>query len=213
MKFDEFTAIFLPVVEYYGTELSKNALRLYFEGLEHLSINEFDKAKKIVLNKRTFSTLPKIADFLGALNPSEEELQEKIIKAKHELKYAIKKVRSGNSVVFSDKALMCVVAYELKGWHNLGLMLESELENFLKWDFEKVYKFYLQNTQKAPSYLKGRDEIENSHNGMTNKYTKIYVVGDDNIKTMPLLNFQEKQKTLKSPAEKMLTKSIKRICA
>ena len=68
MTIQEFYGVFMPTVEYYGANLSKAVIALYFEDLMEYEASELAAALKLVRQTRKYPTMPTSAEILEALN-------------------------------------------------------------------------------------------------------------------------------------------------
>lgn len=208
MSEKEFIVLFAPFCELFKTELSKSVITLYYENLKHLSVDEFANALNTVTKTRKYPTMPMIAEILEA---SEGDIDERMILARDELKYAMNRHGAYKSVCFKDKAIMAVVN-NIGGWEAYGELSGKALDEFHEWRFPKLYKTYVKHPEKSPAYLPGNHEKEINFRGLEGKDLEIHFIGfDDKPNTMYLSDFHkelEKQSPLKISMQKM----IKRVC-
>lgn len=174
MTTNEFYGVFMPIVEYYKADLSPAVIALYFEDLGYLDASELKRGLRELRQSRKYSNMPTIAEILEAI---EGDFESKAQLALDELIYAINKYGTDRSVCFSNKAIMSVVN-AAGGWEAVGNLEGKEWEDFKKWEFKKLYKTYSKPNQTAPAYLVGKHERKNSFNGKTNKFDKIYFIGE-----------------------------------
>nr|WP_315062038.1 DUF6475 domain-containing protein [uncultured Campylobacter sp.] len=186
MTTNEFYGVFMPIVEYYKADLSPAVIALYFEDLGHLEASELKRGLRELRQSRKYSNMPTIAEILEAV---EGDFESKAQLALDELIYAINKYGTDRSVCFSNKAIMSVVN-AAGGWEAVGNLEGKEWEDFKKWEFKKLYKTYSKPNQTAPAYLVGKHERKNSFNGQTNKFDKIYFIGEDK-EPMSLIEFKQ----------------------
>lgn len=174
MTTNEFYGVFMPIVEYYKADLSPAVIALYFEDLGYLDASELKRGLRELRQSRKYSNMPTIAEILESV---EGDFESKAQLALDELIYAINKYGTDRSVCFSNKAIMSVVN-AAGGWEAVGNLEGKEWEDFKKWEFKKLYKTYSKPNQTAPAYLVGKHERKNSFNGKTNKFDKIYFIGE-----------------------------------
>ena len=208
MTIQEFYGVFMPTVEYYGANLSKAVIALYFEDLMDYEANELAAALKLVRQTRKYPTMPTSAEILEALNGDEGD---KAQKALDELAYAIGRYGPYRSVCFKDGAIMSVVRAR-GGWVKVCNLEGQDWENFKKWDFAKLYKIYAKNPQICPDYLIGESEANNGFNGVGGNEPVYFIGGANDGKFMGAAKFKALT-AQKSPAKAMVTGAIKRIGA
>ena len=188
MTTNEFYGVFMPIVEYYKADLSPAVIALYFEDLGHFEAGELKRGLRELRQSRKYSNMPTIAEILEAV---EGDFESKAQLALDELIYALRKYGPDRSVCFSDKAIMSVVV-AVGGWEAVGNLEGKEWEDFKKWDFKKLYKTYSRPNQTAPAYLIGKSERVNSFGNQTNKFDKIYFVGEDK-EPMSIIEFKKER--------------------
>lgn len=208
MTIQEFYGVFMPTVEYYGANLSKAVIALYFEDLMDYEASELAAALKLVRQTRKYPTMPTSAEILEALNGDEGD---KAQKALDELVYAIGRYGPYCSVCFKDGAIMSVVRAR-GGWVKVCNLEGQDWENFKKWDFAKLYKIYAKTPQICPDYLIGESGANNSFNGVGGNEPVYFIGGANDGKFMGAAKFKALAEQ-KSPIKAILTGVIKRIGA
>ncbi|WP_295148668.1 DUF6475 domain-containing protein [uncultured Campylobacter sp.] len=206
MTMQEFYGVFMPTVEYYGGNLSKAAIALYFEDLMGYEARELAAALKLVRQTRKYPTMPTSAEILEALNGDESA---KAQKALDELVYAIGRYGPYRSVCFKDGAIMSVVRAR-GGWVKVCNLEGQDWENFKKWDFAKLYKTYAKTPQICPDYLIGESEAINGFNGVGGNEPVYFIGGANDGKFMGAAKFKALTGQ-KSPVKAMVTGAVKRI--
>lgn len=154
MDFKDFYERFVVLAEYYDTPLKENIIAFYFENLKEFDIEDFDNACRLIVKNRKYSNLPKIADFIEAI---EGGIDDKAIMAWDIAINATFKFSSYDSVRFSDEAINRAINSLNGGWEAL-CGADNESLKWLKQDFVKAYKAY-KGKELEPSYLMGRSEI------------------------------------------------------
>ena len=208
MTMQEFYGVFMPTVEYYGGNLSKAAIALYFEDLMGYEARELAAALKLVRQTRKYPTMPTSAEILEALNGDESA---KAQKALDELVYAIGRYGPYRSVCFKDGAIMSVVRAR-GGWVKVCNLEGQDWENFKKWDFAKLYKTYAKTPQICPDFLIGESEAVNGFNGVGGNEPVYFIGGANDGKFMGAAKFKALT-AQKSPVKAMVTGAVKRIGA
>lgn len=205
MSDKEFIALFMPFCEYYGKEsISKGILAQYYEDLGTLSVDKFKTALSTIRKNRKYSNMPSIAEILEAANGS---LEQKVAFALDELRFAVSKYGTNKSICFEDKTIMSVVN-AVGGWEKIGRLEGKDWENFQKFEFEKLYKIYFNHQDKAPEYLIGSDERNNSFFNKDTKYDKVYFIGSENKEPISVAEFKA---NIKNPITSQIQKAFTRI--
>jgi len=150
----KFLEIMTAFCERDNKSLGKFALRMYFESLKDLSIEEFEQAAVVLFQTHKF--FPKPADFREALGLSSEN---DAILAWSQVVRAAKHIGAYESVQFSDPVIHSVIE-AMGGW--IGFCDTPETE--LKWkakEFQTLYKAMKAKTGH-PVYLPGIVERDNA---------------------------------------------------
>ena len=138
MEFKEFMPCFSLMCEYYGAKFGEGITRLYFESLEHYDIEEFKKACKKITTTRVYPTMPKIAEFVEAIEGS---IDERAVEAWDEAMNACAKYGPYRSVSFVDEAINRAVSHIVGGWDKINNCGLDELV-WVKKEFLSAYKAY-----------------------------------------------------------------------
>lgn len=157
-------ALINAACEYYGKPaLSDNALKIYFNGLKHLTIEQVrDGLSAHVGNPDNGQFMPKVADVLrGAVGDSESLADAAWAKVRR----AIEDVGRYASVAFDD-ALIHVVVQMMGGW---TWLCDCESYEDLTWrgkDFVRIYRGFVgKPLPEYPRYLPGIAEVQNAAHG------------------------------------------------
>ena len=156
-------ALINAACEYYGRPaLTDNALRIYFNGLKHLTIEQVQEGLSVhVGNPDNGQFMPKVADITRAVLGDSEAMADR---AWAKVYAAIGSVGRYQSVVFDDP-LVHVVVSAMGGWVKLCVSDNEEV----KWagkDFVRMYRGYAgQALPDYPRHLPGLSEIDNSARG------------------------------------------------
>lgn len=161
---EKFTQGLMVLAEVYNRKLSALLLHTYWNCLKKYSYVEFetilwDFLKNPNYAKRNF---PSPADWIKAI---EGDAESKSLAAWTEVITAIRHVGHYESVKFTN-ALIHDVIQDMGGWIFLCQQTERELI-FLQKEFERRYRanVALKKLTKAPMYLTGQIEHQNTLNG------------------------------------------------
>lgn len=184
-----------------GKAFGKNQLEIYRTLLEDIPESKFISGINNMLRERVFSNLPMPAEIREySLGLKEDEMMVKINRAKLLLNNGISKAGIYNDVVFEDPVIhLCIDS--IGGWINFCKKSSKEVEDWLKWDFPKLYKSFSTRKQTTLSLVlegKGdKDLKEVCYIGDKEKYLKwssIYIEhkSKENPKQLGLLKRLEK---------------------
>ncbi|MBR8749979.1 hypothetical protein IX317_001659 [Fusobacterium sp. DD29] len=114
-----------------------------------------------LLKSRVYANLPTPAEIREfCLGMKDNQIQVRVLEAQNKIKKAIGTVGTYNSVAFDDPIIHLAIR-DLGGWVKLGTMQIDDFENYLKWDFPKIYKAYAsrKNSEIPTRFVGvGRDE-------------------------------------------------------
>lgn len=184
-----------------GKAFGKNQVEIYRTLLEDIPENKFITGINNMLRERVFSNLPMPAEIREySLGLKEDEMMVRINKAKLLLNKGISKAGIYNDVVFEDPTIhLCINS--IGGWINFCKKSSKEVEDWLKWDFPKLYRSFSTRKQTTLSLVlegKGdKDLKEVCYIGDKEKYLKwssIYIEhkSKENPKQLELLKRLEK---------------------
>lgn len=184
-----------------GKAFSKNQVEIYRTLLEDIPESKFITGINNMLRERVFSNLPMPAEIREySLGLKEDEMMVRINRAKLLLNKGISKAGIYNDVVFEDPVIhLCIDS--IGGWINFCKKSSKEVEDWLKWDFPKLYKSFSTRKQTTLSLVlegKGdKDLKEVCYIGDKEKYLKwssIYIEhkSKENSKQLELLKRLEK---------------------
>ena len=184
-----------------GKAFGKNQVEIYRTLLEDIPENKFITGINNMLRERVFSNLPMPAEIREySLGLKEDEMMVRINRAKLLLNKGISKAGIYNDVVFEDPVIhLCIVS--IGGWINFCKKSSKEVEDWLKWDFPKLYRSFSIRKQTTLSLVlegKGdKDLKEVCYIGDKEKYLKwssIYIEhkSKENPKQLELLKRLEK---------------------
>lgn len=184
-----------------GKAFGKNQVEIYRTLLEDIPENKFITGINNMLRERVFSNLPMPAEIREySLGLKEDEMMVRINRAKLLLNKGISKAGIYNDVVFEDPVIhLCIDS--IGGWINFCKKSSKEVEDWLKWDFPKLYRSFSTRKQTTLSLIlegKGdKDLKEVCYIGDKEKYLKwssIYIEhkSKENPKQLELLKRLEK---------------------
>lgn len=184
-----------------GKAFGKNQVEIYRTLLEDIPENKFITGINNMLRERVFSNLPMPAEIREySLGLKEDEMMVRINRAKLLLNKGISKAGIYNDVVFEDPTIhLCINS--IGGWINFCKKSSKEVEDWLKWDFPKLYRSFSTRKQTTLSLVlegKGdKDLKEVCYIGDKEKYLKwssIYIEhkSKENPKQLELLKRLEK---------------------
>ena len=159
-----------------GKAFGKNQVEIYRTLLEDIPESKFITGINNMLRERVFSNLPMPAEIREySLGLKEDEMMVRINKAKLLLNKGISKAGIYNDVVFEDPVIhLCVDS--IGGWISFCKKSSKEVEDWLKWDFPKLYRSFSTRKQTTLSLVlegKGdRDLKEVCYTGDKEKYLK-----------------------------------------
>ena len=184
-----------------GKAFGKNQVEIYRTLLEDIPENKFITGINNMLRERVFSNLPMPAEIREySLGLKEDEMMVRINRAKLLLNKGISKAGIYNDVVFEDPVIhLCIDS--IGGWINFCKKSSKEVEDWLKWDFPKLYRSFSTRKQTTLSLIlegKGDKNLkEVCYIGDKEKYLKwssIYIEhkSKENPKQLELLKRLEK---------------------
>ena len=184
-----------------GKAFGKNQVEIYRTLLEDIPESKFITGINNMLRERVFSNLPMPAEIREySLGLKEDEMMVRINRAKLLLNKGISKAGIYNDVVFEDPVIhLCIDS--IGGWINFCKKSSKEVEDWLKWDFSKLYRSFSTRKQTTLSLVlegKGdKDLKEVCYIGDKEKYLKwssIYIdhKSKENPKQLELLKRLEK---------------------
>jgi hypothetical protein len=150
--------------EYYGRQLSKAAVRLYWQGLMEFDILAIERAiGEHMRNPDTGQFLPKIADVVRVIHGRTEDQS---LAAWAKVDRAVRSVGGYQSVVFDDPIVHRVIS-DMGGWVALCAKRDDEWP-FVAKEFGVRYRaFRLRGeTPEYPRQLIGIAEAHNSSKGL-----------------------------------------------
>lgn len=156
-----FLSCLLGAAEIIGKDLSKQAMKLYWEILKKYSIEEVEQAFfSHASNPDVGQFMPKPADIIKAIDGSGES---RSMTAWTKVDKALRTIGTYETVVFDDPIIHKVIS-DMGGWVGFGEILENEYP-FKANEFNKRYLGYANRQNiKHPKKLIGLFEITNIEN-------------------------------------------------
>lgn len=172
---EKFNETLIAMAEIFDKQLSESQLDLYWNALNDLSDEDFNKAANIVT--RTCEYFPRPVNFREHIIP---DIQARASIAYDVLEGAFKNHGIYASVNFADKVITAVVK-SLGGWVKYCEMPDDELKWYRK-DFERKYTQYytLRDKLEIPDHLVGLKEANNA--GRTDYISTPVLVGGEQKK-------------------------------
>lgn len=156
MTMEEFNEGFGMLLDYYpNTKATEGLVNIYFMGLAELSIEQFNYAIGRIVKEYEGDFMPKVTVILKYAKDS--DLEKQVFYAKKLLKAAIYKNGSKGMVCFEDKGVHAVIDYA--GWNRLCTMKDDEFDNFLKWEFDDIYKGFCERPYETSDYYRGTSQL------------------------------------------------------
>lgn len=158
-----FFTTLIGVADYYGKELSKGVLTVYWEGLREYDLESVEKALWAhSKNPDTGQFMPKVADVAKML---EGRTSDQAAVAWSKVDRAVRQVGSYADVVFDD-ALIHRVLHDMGGWLQLMAKTESDWP-FIAREFENRYRGYRMRGEvpEYPPVLIGMANAQNGEQG------------------------------------------------
>lgn len=163
---EKFTQGLMVLAEVYNRKISSLLLHTYWNCLKKYSYAVFEETLWDFLKNPNYAkkNFPSPADWIKAI---EGDIESKSLAAWTEVITAIRQVGHYESVLFIDSLIHDVI-HDMGGWIFLCQQPERELI-FLQKEFERRYRnnVALKKLTKAPVYLTGHIEQQNSLNGFT----------------------------------------------
>lgn len=156
MTYEEFLIGTHIIETYLNKKFTENQLKIYYKMLEDLRCDSFIQGLERLLKERVYTNIPPIAEireYAAALKDGDIFFRCK--EAQFMLKTAINKYGKYSSVAFEDPIIHLIIR-DLGGWQKLCNMEQEDLENYIKFQFEKAYTVYSKNkTSNIPLYFQG----------------------------------------------------------
>ena len=205
MTNQEFNEVFkLLLAAYPNTKNIEDLATIYFLTIANeLTKKEFAEAVVKILKTRKSGFIPQPAEILEVAKKT-ANIEHQVILAKKMLKRAIEKVGRTGMIAFEDKGVQAVVDYA--SWLRLCDMSETEFDNFMNWEFEKIYKEFMKNPYTVPEYFRGSQPLIGQTKPKLFTYAMIGIRNNENFIPLEYNAKKETENKLsyKSLKEKML---------
>jgi hypothetical protein len=183
MTLNEFEQEFNRLLDYYpNTKGAENLAILYFGALHELTVQEFKMAIGRIIKEYMGEFLPKVPVILKYAKNS--DIDSQIILAKKMLQRGFIKVGNSGMVNFEDKGIHAVIDYV--GWRRLCNMLETEKDNFMNFQFDGIYKGFMERPYEVPLYFVGEHQVFGQTQPVTITYASIGVENTESLNFIPL---------------------------
>jgi len=160
-----FQVLMVGAGELYGKEVTKPLLRIYFNALEDLTIDQVSDAfsKHVKSTSKDGSFFPKPADLMRQIKGSDDEnksdLEGRAMVAWACIDEKLRKCSSYETLHLEDKQALAAVK-ALGGWRKLCLTTYDQMP-WVKKEFLKLYETFERTPiDRLPSSLPGIHEIE-----------------------------------------------------
>lgn len=158
MNNQEFNEVFkLLLTAYPNTKDKESVATIYFLTIANeLTKKEFAEAVVKILKTRKSGFIPQPAEILEVAKKT-ANIEHQVILAKKMLIEGVRKVGSSGMVAFEDKGLHAVI--DFLGWRRICTMDKVEFDNFLNFQFDGIYKDFLENPYETKNYYSGTYKI------------------------------------------------------
>lgn len=193
---EQFFAMLSGISDYYGRQIGKDAMRLYWEGLRQYDLRDVEKAFwQHTQNPDSGQFMPKIADVAKYLKG---RTSDQAAMAWSKVDKAIRHIGTYQDVVFDDPIIHRVID-DMGGWIPLGSKKEDEWP-FLQNQFENRYRGYAMRGE-TPEYQAKLTGIANAHNAQNGfKLNPPMLVGDQQKARLVFSSGSNKQLLEMKPA-------------
>ena len=181
------------IEETLGKKFTEGQVKMYYLILKDLLVDDFKNGIVRLFAERVYTNIPSPAEIIQySTNTKSEDIEARVMKAKA----SFEKIVGGScpnwaTIGVADPILLKVFDV-LGGWISAKKMSYDEIENFLKFEFEKTYKAYLKNNDvgEMKTILVGMNDLKN---GVEDPVPTIFVGGEENFWRMHNA-YQEKLK-------------------
>ena len=163
----------------FEVKVSDSKFNMYLQLLGDITDEQLQRGIINLLRNREYNQhkFPKVSEIREfTLGRQTDKLQSKIEMAKLGIKNAIPKHGGYCSVAFDDPVIHFIIKNRFGGWSGICTEEAEELENFFKFEFDRIYKAGVENgIGLVPLRLKGREEVQNEGKY---DYERIEYIGD-----------------------------------
>lgn len=170
MTYDEFLKGTDIIESILDKKMKEQQLKTYYLLLQDIEINKYIKGLEELFKDRIYTNIPSPAEIREyCLNKKSEH-----IIAADKIRKAIANHGSYATMIFDDPIIHVVIEKHFGDWIKLCEKNQDELENFFKFEFEKLYKAYAgQKHIDITLILKGRHDAKNEKiEGYEPKYVR-----------------------------------------
>jgi hypothetical protein len=179
---ERFLSMLSGISDYYGRQLGKDAIRLYWEGLKQYDLQAVEKAFWThTQNPDSGQFMPKIADIAKYLKG---RTSDQASQAWSKVDKAMRHVGTYQDVCFDD-AIIHRVIEDMGGWIFLGMKTEEDW-TFLQNQFENRYRGYVMRDEK-PEYQARLIGVANAHNAQNGFTLNPPMMIGDQLKALMVL--------------------------
>ena len=150
---EKFVEIMIGLADIYSATTTTSGLNFRFDALKQFSLDQITEASNIIVRTRKYTTMPTPADFIEAIQGSNEDLAE--IQASL-VSQAISQFGSYNKPIFADPITADIMNHKIN-WGDLCASSEKDV-NFKLKEFKSLYKTY--NKATSGNLLNAPDEIK-----------------------------------------------------
>lgn len=204
MTLEEFNTGFNYLVGHFpNTKNLKSVSYAYFEDLKEVLTGEefIASIKKIIRSNKKNEFIPKVAEIIE-MAKGDIDIEKQLILAKRMLKTSITRYGSTGMICFEDKGIHAVIDYI--GWNRLCMMTNEEFDNFLNFQFDGIYKSFVENPYESSEYYTGTNKLFGQKTPVLVTYASIGIK-TENMKFIPL---EYKVETRKIPGIESLKKKM-----
>lgn len=185
MNNQEFNEVFkLLLAAYPNTKDKESVATIYFLTIANeLTKKEFAEVVVKILKTRKSGFIPQPAEILEVAKKT-ANIEHQVILAKKMLIEGVRKVGSSGMVAFEDKGLHAVI--DFMGWNRLCMMSVEEFDNFINFQFDGIYKGFLENAYETSDYFTGTNKLFGQTEPRMMTYESIGVRNTGNMNFIPL---------------------------
>lgn len=185
MTNQEFNEVFkLLLAAYPNTKDKESVATIYFLTIANeLTKKEFAEVVVKILKTRKSGFIPQPAEILEVAKKT-ANIEHQVILAKKMLIEGVRKVGSSGMVAFEDKGLHAVI--DFMGWNRLCMMSVEEFDNFINFQFDGIYKGFLENAYETSDYFTGTNKLFGQTEPRMMTYESIGVRNTGNMNFIPL---------------------------
>ena len=181
-EFNEVSKLLLAA--YPNTKDKESVATIYFLTIANeLTKKEFAEVVVKILKTRKSGFIPQPAEILEVAKKT-ANIEHQVILAKKMLIEGVRKVGSSGMVAFEDKGLHAVI--DFMGWNRLCMMSVEEFDNFINFQFDGIYKGFLENAYETSDYFTGTNKLFGQTEPRMMTYESIGVRNTGNMNFIPL---------------------------